>query len=416
MDKAICCACLEDRSLREIVADEGEIIPCSVCEETENPAITVARLGELLEPILREHFEPGPIVKKFGDNDAEWSEQEGDPISHAIQEVLGQYFEFEDEIVDAVVDAESYSPGDGAYWDRTNSYVSKRIQLGHFYADWNYTLDELKHSRRFFSPAAQALFTALFDGVEDLKVRTGSRHLPVVRILPPGTKLFRARVCTSRQVLKEIWADPLKHAGPPSSDLAQAGRMNAAGVAVFYGARDGNTCMAEVRPVLGNELALIELETTQPLRILDFTRLENAHGGASLSYFQSDFSFEVERSAFLRKLHRLISQPVVPGHEADYLITQTMSENLAHMHARPFNGIFFTSAQRVTGVNVVLFPDTAMLAGQPAQEFSLKYVEGSVRLFSTKTIRYQHRETNIFASDDGELWISGAGNDEFDDD
>lgn len=67
--------------------------------------------------------------------------------------------------------------------------------------------------------------------------------------------------------------------------------MNADGVAVFYGARDVKTCMAEMRPALGNEIAVIELKTSQPLRVLDFSRLENAYGGAPLSYFQPDFSF-----------------------------------------------------------------------------------------------------------------------------
>lgn len=49
------------------------------------------------------------------------------------------------------------------------------------------------------------------------------------------------------------------------------------------------------------------------------------------------------REAFLRKLHNLISQPVVPGHEADYLITQTMAEYLAHVHQPHFDGIMFKS-------------------------------------------------------------------------
>src|SRR5258708_5926999 len=111
-----------------------------------------------------------------------------------------------------------------------------------------------------------------------------------------------------------------------------------------------------MRPALGGDTAVIELQTTKPLRVLDFTRLQEPHG-EGLSYFQPDFTAEVERRAFLLRLHTLISQPVVPGREADYLITQTMAEYLAHVHQEPFGGILFKSVQRAGGVNVVLFAE-----------------------------------------------------------
>ena len=111
-----------------------------------------------------------------------------------------------------------------------------------------------------------------------------------------------------------------------------------------------------MRPALGGDTALVELQTTKPLRMLDFTRLQKSHG-EGLSYFQPNFTEEVERRAFLRRLHTLISQPVVPGREADYLITQTMAEYLAHVHQEPFDGILFKSVQRAGGINVVLFPE-----------------------------------------------------------
>lgn len=418
MNKAVCCECVEDFYLKAIIQDEGEPLECSVCGETENNAITVEHLGKLMEPIMREHFVPGPTVKKFGDNDDEWWEQEGDPISYLAQEVLGQYFDFEDEIVDAVIAADEYWPGDGgeAYWDGTSRYVPSRIQLGHYFAEWQYTLAELKHGRRFFSPAAQALFTKLFDGIEHLKAWNGGKFLPVVRILPTNTKLFRARVCNSRALLKEMFADPLKHVGPPPMESSRVGRMNADGVVVFYGARDEHTCLAEMRPALGNDVVVIKLKTTRPLRLLDFSRLEQARGGKALSYFQPGYTEQVERRAFLRRLHSLISQPIVPGHESDYLITQTMAEYLAHVHKQPFDGILFASVQRANGTNVVLFPDRELLTDRVADSFHVEYVEGSIRLFGTTAIKYKHSEIDVIVGSDGEPWIHHVAGYEIDDD
>lgn len=404
MGKAVCFECVEDYYLKKIIKDEGEILKCSVCGEENSNAFTVEQLGKLMEPIMREHFWLGPEVKKFGDNDDEWWEQEGEPMSWAVQEVLGQYFEFEDEIVDAMIEAEDCWPQDGdeCFWDKTNLYIESRIKLGHYFAEWQHTLDELKHSRRFFSPAAQTIFNKLFEGVEDMKSWNGKSSKPVVRQLPAGTKMFRARICKSRSELRDIYNDPFKHVGPPPKEYARAGRMNPEGVTVFYGARDENTCLAEMRPALGNDTAIITLETTEPIRVLDFSRLEKVWGGNVLSYFQPDFTDQVEKRAFLRRIHRLISQHIVPGRESDYVITQTMSEYLAHVHHKSFDGILFASAQRKNGINVVLFAKPDLLTDAFSEAFRLSYIPDSLRIFSTTSIKYKHRKVNVFVDHDGE--------------
>ena len=85
--------------------------------------------------------------------------------------------------------------------------------------------------------------------------------------------------------------------------------------------------------------------TTQALRVLDFRRLEAARL-AELSYFDSTHAEQRERAVFLRRLHGRISRPVVPGHEDEYLITQTLTEYLAHVHLPAFDGVIFQSVQR----------------------------------------------------------------------
>jgi len=138
--------------------------------------------------------------------------------------------------------------------------------------------------------------------------------------------------------------DPLKHIGPPPPADARAGRMNAEGVSVFYGSLKEKTCLAEMRPAIGNDIALIELETTRKLRVLDFSRLDEARSSRNLSCFQPDFQAESARRLFLRLLHALIAQPISPGRESDYLITQTMAEFLSHVAKSSFDGIMFQSA------------------------------------------------------------------------
>jgi hypothetical protein len=86
---AVCWRCIEDEYLKEIVRENGKLTECSLCEAKKSKAFTAAELAEVLDPIMQEHFEQGPEVKKFGPDDEEWWEQEGDPLSFHIQEVIG---------------------------------------------------------------------------------------------------------------------------------------------------------------------------------------------------------------------------------------------------------------------------------------------------------------------------------------
>lgn len=409
MGFAVCYECFEDPFLKNIVKDDGKPRTCSVCGGGSRNAFSVKKLGRLLEPIMREHVSPGPLIRTFADADDDNGElqQTGDPMSYFVQLILGQYFDFEDVIIDAICEAEDVRPQDGeeAYWDETADYVESRVRIDGYLAEWDYTQRELKHSRRFFSKAAQNLFRRLFQDLDDLRAFIDGTEVPVVQDSPPGTEFYRARIADSRSLLTTIYGDPLRHVGPPPKEAARAGRMNAEGVVAFYGALDEDTCLAEMRPALGSELAVITVSTTKTLRLLDFRKLERARGSKVLSYFQPDFTEQVERQKFLRHLHRLISQPVIPGHEADYLITQTMAEYLAHVHKPRFDGILFSSVQRAEGVNVVLFPDPSSGDELSASAFGLAYVDKSVRTFSTKAISYEHKQRYAELQDDGELWV-----------
>lgn len=333
-------------------------------------------------------------------------EQEGDPLSFHIQEVIGQYLGFEDEIVEALVDNEDvWEPdGDIPFFDSSSDYVSKPTHAYAYYEEWDYVLEDLKHRTRFFSSAAASFFERLFDGVDRRKSWNNETRADqgVVWELPAGSHLFRARICRSFSI-KDAFKEPLKYVGPPPPPQAPAARMNPEGVAIFYGATDCETCLAEVRPALGDEIAVIKLQTTKPLHTLDFTRLEDSY--SRLSYFQPDFNEQAEKGVFLRRLQRLISQPVVPGREADYLITQTMAEYLAHVHNKPFDGIFFGSVQRAEGINAVLFPD-------PTGAFPVTYVDKSFKLFRTTSIKHTHHEISVSVMDDGEIWVDYEPDDE----
>jgi hypothetical protein len=404
---AVCWRCIEDEYLKEIIREQGAPVECSLCENDEEKAFTVEDLAKILDPIMREHFAQGEDVRKFGEDDKDWWEQEGDPLSFHVQEVIGQDLEFEDEIVEALVVIDPADPRDGEdpFFDDSQNYVPTPVRPYSYYEEWAFVSEDLKHRRRFFSSAAAALFERLFEGVETRKWLNNEKRMDetVVWELPQGSELFRARICNSAAFVKNAHKDPFKHVGPPPPDQARAGRMNVEGVVVFYGAMDCETCLAETRPALGNDTAVITLRTTKPLRLLDFARLGESF--SRLSYFQPDFTDQCEKGVFLRRLQSLISQPIVPGRETEYLITQTMAEYLAHVQKKPFDGILFKSVQRSGGTNIVLFPDVQNV-------FPLAYVDASFTLFSTESIQYTHEQKYVSLIE-GEVYIDHESEDEW---
>jgi hypothetical protein len=398
----ICYECFEDSVLSERVQREGDVDECRVCEERRE-GISVEQLADWLEPVMRDNLGWGREVPDFGGGDSDRISYRrlGDPLEYWVQTILGQYFNFQSEIIDAVIESEFVYPGDGeeAFWDETMDYEEVRQSGGDFGLAWRETLHDVQHRRRFFSEKARNFFAELFADVENMHL-PGKPRSPVVRTLRTGTRLFRARVVTNHSLLNKMVDDPLAHIGPPPQHLARAGRMNAEGISVFYGSLESATCLAEMRPAIGNDIALIELRTNRPLRVLDFARLETARSNKPLSYFQPDFQKQRKRRNFLKILHTLIAQPVTPGHESDYLITQTMAEFLSHVASPSFDGILFKSTQRENGTNIVLFPN-AMLddAGQPLA-LPVSLTDGKVNLFQTASISYSQVPQTFYRQDE----------------
>lgn len=404
MPDHICYECFEDSFLRERVQREGTINECRVCDERRE-GISVEQLAEWLEPVMRDNLGWGREVPDFGGGDSDRISYRrlGDPLEYWVQTFLGQYFDFQSEIIDAVIDSEFIYPGDAeeAFWDETMDYEEVKHSGGDFGLAWRETLQEVRHRRRFFSEKARKFFAELFADVEHMHLPSKPRS-PVVRTLRTGTRLYRARVITSTSLLSEMVADPLAHIGPPPQHLARAGRMNADGISVFYGSLESATCLAEMRPAIGNDIALIELRTNRPLRVLDFPRLERARSSKPLSYFQPDFQQQRKRRNFLKILHALISQPVTPGHESDYLITQTMAEFLSHVASPSFDGILFKSTQHQNGTNIVLFPNATLDdAGEPLP-LPVTLTDGKVNLFRTESISYSHAKLDFYRREDSD--------------
>jgi hypothetical protein len=138
------------------------------------------------------------------------------------------------------------------------------------------------------------------------------------------------------------------------------GRMNAAGIFVFYGATDDETAIAEVCPPVGSWVVTATFEVIRPLRLLNLGDLGGIRPDSTLSYFDPLGREQAERCAFLRELQQQMLMPVMPENaDQGYLITQAIADYLATNEALNLDGILFPSVQvpkdASPGLSAILF-------------------------------------------------------------
>jgi hypothetical protein len=285
------------------------------------------------------------------------TEQQGDPLSYFIGEIL-RVEDDEDPIIGYVLERlVNQSPGDEGFFD-AEAYTRKTHLPFEVQENWIEFRNGLMHKSRFFNHKAKEFLEWLFEGIDSYRVVGFGPG--VVRMLNPVDckPIYRARDCTPpKDDSRDILANPSGQLAAPPKELAPAGRMSPAGVPVFYGAFERRTCIAELRPPVGGKVISGQFQLTREIRVLDFTALEDAYDRKILSYFDPDYRRKMERRQFLKSFHNIISHPVVPDQEHEYLQTQVIAEYLATQHVPPIEGVIFASAQdkHEGGQNIVFF-------------------------------------------------------------
>jgi hypothetical protein len=390
---AICTSCADNIHLKKILVAEGADKYCSTCRKQQSHVFDIAALAELIDPIIQKYF------CLYGDDQSD-VENEYLPgrnqfdLAEIVTGILHQDVDFRDDLVEHLIGRQPTGPfGPVGFFDAGNMYSPIEVSDldDTLTPQWNALVDELKHRRRFFSDSVRKFFDGIFGGVEHItSIQTSPlRFQNVIRQEEPGLVVHRSRV-VSRGQIQQVQDDPFKHVGPAPKDKARAGRMNAEGVVVIYCSLEKDTAIAELRPAIGQISAVIELRFTRMLRLLDFKRFERAMDDGWAGLLDPQHETTIATRNFLRKLHGLISKPVVPGRESDYLITQTMAEYLAHVQQPEFDGILFGSSQWRRGTNLVIFADRPSCGVDSENTFPVIYIPGSLEFYGIEEVQYTH--------------------------
>lgn len=412
----VCPECFENRTLKRRLVEIRPGFPDDErCElHPTRKAVPLEEVGKIVEPALRANYAIG-----------EWmfDHQEGDDLHTVVNETTGAD---DDRVINALIGwlvaNDDYWPPDGGepFFAEDQTYVPIRLDGWRHGALWRRFREAILHRQRFFNDNAKEFLAEIFDGIQN---QSDIDNKPAFYRLAPGdeTTFYRARVVPNEDAFREIAKDPAGLMGPPPPSLRKAGRMNAAGIAVFYGATEKDTAVAEMRPAVGSLISLAAFRVHRPINVLDLTRFTRP--GRQLDIFAKNQVVRATQWAFMQSFASEISQPILPGDEhLEYVPAQVVAEYLTSTSVRwrgsdvTPDAIIFRSAQREGGKNIAVMGDAALIhhpapldqkgdakASRHANDFDfldfasplpaasnagIEYVEGSIELLEVGSAKY----------------------------
>lgn len=366
-DRNICERCVGEDYLRADIQGNGADDECSYCGKHAR-TITIGDLADHVATALEQHYyrtsdEPEGVDYLLA-KEGLW-EREGEPIVYVISEMAQVDEEpasdVREVLAERAYDFDEAAAGMEGPYDEEAQYVEGPVRDHELQAQWSYFQKGLQTESRFFNRDALATLESIFEGVKDHRAHDGK---PVIVDAGPGLQLsalYRARVFQSDDQLGKAIARPDLELGPPPASAAVAGRMNAQGITVFYGATDPAVALAETRPPVGSKVLVGTFEIIRPLKLLDMEALSRVR--VSGSVFDPTFLPALEKAKFLESVSHRIARPVLPDDAPfAYLVTQAIAEYLAGRDDPQIDGIIFPSVQSGTEKNVVLFHKASRVA------------------------------------------------------
>ena len=351
--KHVCHTCITDEFLSKQVEKEGAQEECTYCRATR-PAFTLADLSYRINEVVKDQFIPVPesdVPEQFrqGLYDNQILIEKVAGLNQDIAATVREYL-LKERAWTVDVEREEKNAYSNEFL-----YEERQDDTSDLHSAWWDFEEEIRSRNRFFGANAVSALERVFKILESLGT-TGDK--PLTRKVNPGetdSTFWRARTAHSAWEIKPIIESLSGQLGPPPSEKAKAGRMNAEGIPVFYGALEEETCVSEIRAPVGSYVVLVKFDLLNPIHVLDLTEL--SHLDSNFSHFDPNYIKRRRRMKFLQELIGEMSRPVMPHEEPrEYIATQIVSEYLANRFEPRLHGIIFNSAQTGTsGHNVVLF-------------------------------------------------------------
>lgn len=416
-DYHICSYCIGDPSLSKWIDNNGATGKCDFDKShgKSNKVVTVGEFAFEVDNFFRQNYQLGDEYPYYDDDrDSPTYVQYGQPY----REILADELDCNDRVLDAIAenlpDLDDYEIRDGGepFYNEFSHYESLAEAQRRAYLDaedwheaklydttsykWENFCQTVKFERRFFK--VKNILDDLFQEPENYK----NGDIKSLYTLKAGTRILRGRVLSDELTENVINKDPFNCLGAPPPIKTIAGRMNVNFIPAFYGAFDAMTVIAEVRPSIGDVVAIGEFLLEQDITVFDFTAYDKAYEPHRPSEYISDGS----RYGFIRDMQEEISKPISSFQQSiEYIPTQIVAEYLReHFEC---DAVIYKSSVHIDANsdtrNIVIFnrnpsyiftqlnepdPDTGSLVKYVPASFGALLKYRSYTLRSIKDIQY----------------------------
>jgi hypothetical protein len=316
----LCTKCITDQRFSEWIKENGQLGRCDFDSRHGNQqhVISVNDFAVHVDEYFRSNYQLGEEEPYFS--------EESDNVNYrqrglALSEILFDELVADSEvIVQAIIenlpDVSHHEVAQGAdpFYDDLALYESiadvealeRADQEEYWYENrfsfqWKDFCWTVQYGRRFFK--IKELLDNLFGKPSEYE---GGTVNPIYT-LEVGQEIFRARMLDdgfNEQLLK---GNPARELSAPPRERARAGRMNVEYIPAFYGTFSDYTAVAELRPGIGEEIAIGRFVLQKKVRVFDFTVFSRPSQDAS------SHNYDHTRYEFIQQMEAEISRQV-PGY------------------------------------------------------------------------------------------------------
>lgn len=230
-------------------------------------------------------------------------------------------------------------------------------ELNDFERKWKGFITSVAHQHRFFNREAKEFLDNLFQ----VLLADDVINQELIFSLYYDVPVYRARIASDPDLLQRIQRSPASELGPTPNQFASNQRMSPEGISVFYGALDRDTCISEIRPLVGDAVVSGEFRVIRDLSLLDLEKL--VHYQTDVDVFHDDFLKYSHASAFFKELVFQMSRPARRSSGNPYLPTQVIFEYLSVKCRDQVDGIKYRSVQQdQVGECIALFPGSSVVS------------------------------------------------------
>lgn len=403
----LCSKCIGDAAFSQWIKNNGERGLCDYDEShgKKNFVVSIDVFAEHVDEYFRNKYcFGGQEIINGPDIDFD---QYGDSYKEILENDLECSSELVEEMAYYLPDDDGRSGGEPFYDDCQNyeliTVAAEREDARqreeaeweeHWYQErfaykWDDFCNTVKYKRRFFKTID--VLTDLLGKAEEYEVG----KIKPIYMLKADTPIFRARLLNDTFTREKLDSDPARLLSAPPSIETRPGRMNVEFIPVFYGSFSRETALAEIRPSIGDTLAIGLYLLTRPLKVFDFTAFDNLDKVKGLHDEEISRIYSHTRYEVIQHAQSQISRPIAQDkRQLEYIPTQIIAEYLSEhfgCDAVIFKSSLFethTSSER----NIVIFnKGTEFVAEGNAL---LRYV--SHQLKSVDNVTYQVSDADWF--------------------